>query len=173
MHPISVQFSHSVVSDSLWHHGQQDTRLPCPSPTPRAHSNSCPLSQWCHPTISSSVTSFSCPQSSPASGSFPKSWIFASGGQSMGASASASVHPMNIQGSYPLGLTGLISLLSKGLSKVISNTTVQKHQLLGIQPFSWANLHLNATTGKAIASTIWTIDGKVMFCFLICYLGLS
>ena len=102
-------------------------RLPCPSPTPRACSNSCPSSQWCHPTISSSVVPFSsCLQSFPASGSFPMSQLFASGGQSVGVSASASVPPMNIQDWFPLGLTGWISLLSKELSRVFSNTTVQK-----------------------------------------------
>ena len=117
------------MSDSLWPHGLQHTRFPCPSPSPRACSNSCPLSQWCHPTISSSVTPFSsCLQSFLASGSFPKSQLFASGGQSIGAAASASVLPMSIQVCIPLGLTGLISLLSKGLSRVFFNTTVQKHQ---------------------------------------------
>ena len=106
----SIQFSHSVESDSLWPHGLQHTRLPCPSPTPGGYSNSCPLSQWCHPTISSSVVPFSCLQSFPASGSFPMSRFIASGGQSIGVSASASVLPMNIQDWFPLGLTGLISL---------------------------------------------------------------
>ena len=123
----SVQFSHSVVSNSLRPHELQHTRLPCPSPTPRTYSNSRPSSQWCHPAISSSVIPFfSCLQSFPASGSFPVSQFFVSGGQSIGASASASVFPVNIQGWFPLGLTGLISLQSKGLSKVFSNTTVQK-----------------------------------------------
>ena len=123
-----MQFSHSVVSDSLRHHGLQHTRLPCPSPTPRACSNSCPLSRWCHSTISSSVIPFSsCLQSFPASGSFLMSQLCPSGGQSNGVSASASVLPMNIQDWFPLGLTGLISLQSKGLSRVFSNTTVQKH----------------------------------------------
>ena len=118
-------FSHSVVSESLWPHGPQHTRLPCPPPYPGVCSNSCPLSQWCHPTISSSFVPFSsCLQSLPASGSFPVSQLFASGNQSIGASASASVLPMNIQGWFPLGLTGLISLQSKGLSRVFSNTTV-------------------------------------------------
>ena len=117
----SVQFSHSVVSNSLWLHGLQRARLPCPPPTPRACSNSCPLSQWCHPTVSSSVGPFSsCLQSFPVSGSFPMSQFFASNGQSVGVSASASVLPMNIQGWFPLGLTGLISLQSKGLSRVFS-----------------------------------------------------
>ena len=125
---VSVQFSPSVVSDSLRRHGLQHARLPCPSPAPRTWSNSCPSSQWCHPTISSSVVPFSsCLQSFPASGSFPRSQIFTSGGQSIGVSASAWVLPMNIQDWFPLGLTGLISLQFKGLSRVFSNTTVQKH----------------------------------------------
>ena len=130
----SIQFSRSVVSESLWSHGLQQARLPCPSSTPGACSNSCPLSRWCHPTISSSVVPFfSCLQSSPASGSFPVSLLFASGGQRIGASASASVLPMNIQDWFPLGWTGWISLQSKGLSRVFSNTTVQKHQFFGTQ----------------------------------------
>ena len=128
------QFSHSVVSDSLRPHGLQHTRLPCPSPTPRDYSNSCPLSQWCHPTISCFVVSFSsCLQSFPASGSFPMSQYFVSGGQSIGVSASASVLPMIIQDWFYLGLTGSISLLSKGLSRVFSNTTFQKHRFFGTQ----------------------------------------
>ena len=121
----SVQFSSfTVMSDSLQPHGLQHTRLPCPSPTPGGYSNSCPLSWWCHPAISSSVVTFSCLQSVPASGSFPVSHFFAWGGQSIGASASASasVLPMNIQGWFPLGWTGLISLQSKGLSRVFTNT---------------------------------------------------
>jgi len=124
------QFSsvHSVVSDSLWPHGLQHTRLPCPSPTPGAYSDSCPLSRWCHPTISSSVVPFSCLQSFPESGAFQMSQFFASGDQSIGISASASVLPMNIQDWFPLGQTCWISLQSKGLSRVFSNTTVQKHQ---------------------------------------------
>ena len=128
----SVQFSHSVVSDSLWPHGLQHTKLPCPSPTPGACSNSCPLSQWCHPTISSSVIPFSsCLQSFPASGSFQMSQLFTSGGQRTGVSASTSVLPMNTQDWSPLGWTSWISLESKGLSRVFSNTTVQKHQFFG------------------------------------------
>ena len=118
------QFSRSVLSDSLRLHGLQYARIPCRSPTPRAYSNSCPLSLWCHRTISSSVIPFSsCLQSFPASGSFPMSQFFASGGQSTEASASASVLPMNIQDWFPLGLTAWISLQSKGLSRVFSNTT--------------------------------------------------
>ena len=122
----------SIKSDSLRPHGLQHARLPCPSLSPGVCSNSCPLNQWSHPTISSSVIPFSsCLQSFPASGSFPMSQFFASGGQSIGASASASVPPINIHGWFPLELTGLISLLSKGLSRIFSNTTVQKHQLFG------------------------------------------
>ena len=119
-------FSCSIVSDSLWPHGLQHTRLPCPSPTPGACSNSYPSSRWCHPIISSSVVPFSsCLQSFPASGSFPLSQFFASGDQGIGVSASASVLPVNIHNWFPLGLTDLISLQSKGLSKVFSNTTIQ------------------------------------------------
>ena len=131
---LILQFSRSVVYDSLQPHELQYTRLPCPSPTPRVFSNSCPLSQSCHSTISSSVIPFSsCLQSFPASGSFQMSQFFTSGGQSIGVSASASVLPMNIQDGFPLGWTGWISLQSKGLSRVFSNTTVQKHQFLGTQ----------------------------------------
>ena len=127
-------FSHSVMSDSLQPHRLQHARLPCPSPSPGACSNSCPLSQWYHPTISSSVIPFSsCLQSFPASGSFPKSQLFTSGGPNIGVSASASVLPMNIQSWFPLGWTVWISLQSKGLSRVFSNTTVQKHQFFSAQ----------------------------------------
>ena len=130
----SVQFSCSVLSNSLRLHGLKHTRLPCPSPTPGAYSNSRPSSRWCHPTISSSVVPFSsCLQSFPASGSFPMSQFFAAGGQSIGVSASASVLPMNIQDWFPLGWTGWISLQSKGVTRVFSNTTVQKHQFFGLQ----------------------------------------
>ena len=125
----SVQFSHSVVSDSLWSHESQHARPPCPSPTPGVHSDSRPSSQWCHPAISSSVIPFSfCPQSLPASESFPMSQLFAWGGQSTGVSALASFLPKKSQGWSPLEWTGWISLQSKGLSRVFSNTTVQKHQ---------------------------------------------
>ena len=130
----SVQFSCSVVSDSLWPHGLQHTRPPYPSPTPGVYSNWCPLSQWFHPTISSSVVPFSsCLHSFPATGSFPISHFSASGGQNTGVSASASVLPMNIQDWFPLGWTGWISLLSKGLLRVFFNTTVQKHQFFSAQ----------------------------------------
>ena len=130
----SVQFSCSVVSNSLWPHEPQHARPPCPSPTPRVYSNSCPLCQWCYPTISSPVVPFSsCPQSFPASESFPMSQLFTSGSQSIGVSASTSVLPMNTQDWSPLGWTGWISLQSKGLTRVFSNTTVQKHQFFGTQ----------------------------------------
>ena len=133
-HSPSVQFSRSVVSDSLWPHELQHARPPCPSPTPKVYPNSCPLSRWYHPTVSSPVIPFfSCPQSFPASGSFPMSQLFASGGQSIGVSASTSVLPKNTQDWSPLGWTGWISLQSKGFSIVFSNTTVQKHQFFGAQ----------------------------------------
>ena len=130
----SVQFSRSVVSDSLWPHEPQHARPPCPSPTPKVHSDSCPLSQWCHPAISSSVVPFSsCPQSFPASGSFQMSQFFTSGGQSIGVSASTSVLPMNTQDWSPLGWTDWVSLQSKGLSRIFSNTTFQKHRFFDAQ----------------------------------------
>ena len=141
---LLLLFNCSVMSDSLQPHGLQHARLPCPSSSPGACSNSCPLSQWCHPTISSSVIPFaSCLQSFPASGSFPMSWLFALGGQSIGASASASVLPMNIQDWFSLGLTGWISLQSKGLSRVFSNTTVQKHQFFSTHLSSQCNSHIH------------------------------
>ena len=131
---FSVQFSHSVVSNSLWPHELQHARPPCPSPTPGVHSNSWPLSRWCHPTISSSVIPFSsCLQSFPASGSFQMGQLLASGGQSIGVSASTSVLPMNTQDWFTLGWTGWIAWQFKGLSRVSSNTTVQKHQFFGTQ----------------------------------------
>ena len=140
----SVQFSHSVMSDSLWHKELQHARPPCPSPTPRVYSNTCPLSQWCHPTISSSVVPFASHlQSFPASGSFQMSQFFTSGTQSIEASASTSVLPMNIQDSFPLGLTGLILLQSKGLSRIFSNTKIQKHQFLGYQVSLWSTFHIH------------------------------
>ena len=140
----SVQFTCSVVSDSLRPHGLQHARLLCPSPTPGAYSNSC-LSRWkWHPTISSSVISFSsCLQSFPPSGSFPMSWFFTSGGQSIGVSASSSVLPMNIQDWFPLGWTDWISLQSKGLSRVFFNTAVQKHQIFDAQLSSQSNSHIH------------------------------
>ena len=140
----SVQFMCSVMSDSLRPNGLQPARPPCLSPTPRAYSNSCPLSQSCHPTISSCVIPFSsCLQSFPASGSLPMSQFFASGGQSIGVSASAPVLPMNTQDWFPLGLTGWISSQSKGLSRVFSNTTVQKHKFFGIQLSLESNSHVH------------------------------
>ena len=142
--PLSVQFSRSVVSDSSWPHEPQPTRPLCPSPTPRVYPNSCPLNWWCHPAITSSVVPFSsCPQSLPASGSFPISQLFAWGGQSTGVSASASVLPMNTQDWFPLGWTGWISLQSKGLSRIFSNSTVQKHQFFGAQLSSQSNSHIH------------------------------
>ena len=137
----SMLFSRSVVSSSLWPHGLQHARLSCPPAPlcPRVCSNSCPLSQWYHPTISFSVNPFSsCPQPFPALRSFPMSQLFASRGQSVATSASASVLPMNIEGRFPLGLTGLISLQSQGLSRVFSNTTVRKHQFFIAQPSLWS-----------------------------------
>ena len=172
---------------TLW-----DPRLPCASPSPSICSNSCPLSQWCHPTISSSVIPFSsCLQSFPASGSFLMGQVFASGGQSVGASASASVFPMNTQDWSPSGWTGWISLQSKGLSRVFSNTTAQEHQFFGIQPSLWSSTYIHGlnspwgckgsdttepvslsllshpyrTTGKTIALTRWTFVGKVVSAF--------
>ena len=140
----SVQFSHSVVSDSLWPHGLQHARPPCPSPALEVCSSSCPLSRRCHPTISSSVIPFSsCPQSFPASGSFQMSQLFSSGGQSIGVSASTSVLPMNSQDWSPLGWTGWISLQSKGLSRIFSNTTIEKHQFFGAQLSLQSNSHIH------------------------------
>ena len=142
--PLLLLLSHSAAFDSLQPRGLQHTRLPCPSPSPRACSNSCSLSHRCHPTISSSVVPFSsCPQSFPASGSFLMSRLFMSGGQSFGASALASVLPMNIQDWFPSVLTGLISLKSKGLSRDFFNTTVQKHQLFGAQLSSQSHSHIH------------------------------
>ena len=156
----SVQFSRSVVSDSLWPHEPQHTRLPCPSPTPSVHPNPCPLSWWCHSTISSSVVPFSsCLQSFPASGSFPVSQLFASG---IGVSASTSVLPMNTQVWSPSGWTGWISFQSKGLSRVFSNTSVQKCQFCGAQLSLVQLSHPYMTTGKTIALIRWTFVDKVM-----------
>ena len=163
----SLQFSLLVVSNSLQLHELQHARPPCPSPTPRVYPNSHPLSRWCHPTISSSVVPFSShPQSFPASGSFQKSQLFSSGGKSTGFSASTSVLPMNTQDRSPLGWTGWISLQSKGLSRVFSNTTVQKHQFFCAQ----LSLESNSqppymTTRKTIALTRWTFVDKVILLF--------
>ena len=140
----SVQFSCSVVSDSFRPHESQHARPPCPSSTPRVYTKSCPLSRWCHPAISPSVVPFSsCTQSLPASESFPMSQLFAWGGQSTGVSALVSVFPMNAQDRSPLGWTGWIFLQSKGLSRVFSNTTVQKHQFFGAQLSSQSNSHIH------------------------------
>ena len=140
----SIQFSFSVMSDSLRPHEPQHPRPPCPSPTPGIYPNSCLLSRWCHPTISPSVIPFSsCLQSFPTSESFQTSQFFASGGQSIGVSASATVLPVNTQDWSPLGWTGWISLQSKWLSRVFSNTTVQKHQFFGAQPSSQSNSHIH------------------------------
>ena len=141
---LSVQFSHSVMSESLRPHGLQHARPPCPSPTPGVYSSSCPLSWWCHPTISSSVIPLSSHlQSFPASGSSPMSQFFTSGGQSIGVSASAWVLPMSTQDWFPLGWTGWISLQSKGLSRVVSNTTVQKQQFFSTQLTLWSTSHIH------------------------------
>ena len=140
----SVQFSRSVTSDSLRPHEPQQARPPCPSPTPRVHPNLCPLSRWCHPTISSSVIPFSsCPQSFPTSGAFQMSQLFASGVQSTGVSASTSVLPMNTQDWSPLGWTSWISLQSKRLPRVFSITIVQKYQFFGVQLSSSSNSHIH------------------------------
>ena len=140
----SVQFSRSVASDSLWPHESQHARRPCPSPTPGVQSDFHPSSQWCHPAISSSVIPFSsCPQSLPASESFPMSQLFSWGGQSTGVSAFASFFPKKSQGWSPSEWTGWISLLSRGLSRVFSNSTVQKHPFFGAQPPSQSNSHIH------------------------------
>ena len=140
----SVQFSHSVVSDSLWPHELQHARPPCPSPSPGVHPHPCPLSRWCHPAISSSVVPFSSlPQSLPASESFPMSQLLTWGGQSTGVSALASVLPVNTQDWSLLEWTGWISLQSKGLSRVFSNTTVQKHQFFSAKLSSQSNSHIH------------------------------
>ena len=164
-HSASVlRFSCAVMSSYLRPHGLQHSRLPCPSPTPGACSNSNPSSQWCYPTISSSVIPLSsCFQYLPVSRSFPMSQSFASGGQSTGASASASVLPMNIQDWFPLEWTGWISLQSKGLSRVFSNTTVQKHQFFSAQLSLWPNSHIHTwLLEKTIALNRRTFVGKVM-----------
>ena len=156
----SVQFSHSVVSDSLRPQGLQHTRPPCPSSVPRVYSNSCPLSWCCHSTISSSVTPFSSHlQSFPATGFFQMSQFFTLGGQSIGISASASVLPMNIQDWFPLGWPGWISLQSKGLSRVFSNTTVQKHQFFSAQLSLYSNSHIH--TWLLEKPQLW-LDGTLL-----------
>ena len=159
---LLLLFSHSVLSDSLGPHALQHARLPCPSLSPRVCSDSCPLSQWCHPTISFSAIPFSFSlQSFPASVSFPMSHFFTSGGQSIGVSVS--VLPMNIQDWFPLGLTGLISLLPNGLSRVFPNTTVPKASILQRSAFFMVQLsHPCMTTRKIIALTVWTFVGQVL-----------
>ena len=159
----SVQFNCTVVSNSLRPHGLQHTRLPCPSLTSGAYSNSCPSNRWCHPTILSSVIPFSsCLQSFPASGSSPMNRFFASGGQSIGTSVSESVLPMNIQGWFPLRMTGLISLQSRTLKSLLqhhsSKASVLQHSAIFMVQLS----HLYMTTGKTIVLTRWTFVGKVM-----------
>ena len=161
----SVQFSCSVVSDSLQPHESQHARLPCPSPTPGVYPNSCPSSRWCHPAISSSVIPFSsCPQSLPASRSFPMSQLFAWGDQSIGVSVSASVLPMNTQDWSPLGWTGWISLQFNGLARVFSNTTVQKHQFFSAQLSSQSNSHIHTwPLEKSLQHVLFSsvVHGKV------------
>ena len=152
------------MSDSLQSHGLQYTWLPCPSPSPGVSSNSCPLSRWCYPTISSSAARFSCTESFPASGSFPTSQVFESGGQSIGAPVSASAISINIQGWFPFRFTSLISLLSRGLSNVFSST-IWKHQFFGAEPSLWPNSHICIwllVWLPYIAVNIWTLVGKVM-----------
>ena len=161
---ISFQSSHSVVSDSLRPHGLKHTRPPCPSPTPGVYSNSCPLSRWCHPTISSSVIPFSsCLQSFPTSGSFPTSQFFSSGGQSIGVSASTSVPPMNTQDWSPLGWTGLDLLVVQGTLKSLLQHHSSKASILRRSAFFIFQLsHPYMITRKTIALTRWTFLGKVM-----------
>ena len=163
------------MSDSLWPHGRQQARPPCPSPTPRVYSNSCPLSRWCHPTVSSYHPLLLPPSIFPSIRVFSNESLFASGGQSFGGSASASVLPMNIQDWFPLQWTGWISLQTKALSTVFSNTTVQKHSsILPRSAFFIVQLsHPYTTTWKTIALTRWTLVGQVCLCFSICYLGWS
>ena len=164
-------FSHPVISDSLWPHGLQQARPPCPSPSPEICPSSCPLHQWCHPSISSSDALFSfCPQSFPASGTFPMSWLL-SDDQNTGASAS-SVLPMNIHGWFPLRLTGLISLLSKALS-VFSFTTVQRHQFFGILPLQSSSHNCMWPLGRPQPSLYGPLSAEECLCFSTHCLGLS
>ena len=149
------------MSVPLWPRRLQHTSLSCPSPSPRVCSNSCQLSQWCYPTISSSIVPFSCPQSFPTSGAFPMSQLFTLGGQ-IGASDSVSVLPMNIQGWFPLGLTGWISLQSRGLSKVFSNTAIRKPHFFHTQPSLWSNSHIHTWLLEKPQLWLWTLVSKVM-----------
>ena len=160
----AVQFSRSVMSDSLWSHGLQHTRLPCPSPTTGVCSNSCPLSRWCHPAILC-ITFSTYPQPFPASGSFPVSWLFTSSGWSIGVSASASVLPMSIQGLFPLGLTGLLSCCARDSqeSSPAPSIHISKASVLWYSVFFIVQLsHSYMTTGKTIVLNRWTFVGKVM-----------
>ena len=153
------------MSNSLRSHGLQHARPPCPSPSPAVCSDSCSLSWWCYPVSSSSVTPFCYHQSFPASGSFPKSRLFVSGCQSIGASDSASILLMNIQGWLPVAFTGLISLQSKGLLRVFSSTSVQKHQFFGTLNSLWSDSHPYMTTGKTVALTIQTLAASNVSAF--------
>ena len=171
----SVQFSRSVVSNSVPPHESQHARPPCPSPTPGVHSDSCPSGQWCHPAISSSVIPISsCPQSLPASKSFPMRQLFTWGGQSTGVSALASFLPRNTQGWSPSEWTGWISLQSKGLSRVFSNITVLKRQFFGTQLSSQSNSHIHIwPLGKPQPWLDRPLLAKECLCFWVCYLGWS
>ena len=163
---LLLMFSHTVVSDSFWPHGLQYTRPPCPSSSPGICPSSCSLHWWCRPAISFSDALFSfCPQSFPASGTFPKSHHCTSDDRNTGASASASVLSVNIQDWSPLRLTGLISLLSKGCSGVFSSTTIWRHQFFGILPSLQSSSQPYMTTMKTIALTIWTFVDRVMSAF--------
>ena len=168
-------FNHSVVSNSLWPYGLQHTRFPCSSPSPGACSNPCPLNQWCHPTMSSSVIPFSsCLNSFQASGSFLMSQLFTSSGRSIRDSASVSVPPVNIQNSFPLGLQGLISLQSKGHSRLFSSTTVWKHHFFDVQPSLWSISHIHTWVLEKLLFWLYgPLSAKWCLCFLICCLGLS
>ena len=172
---ISAQFSHWVMSNSFRPHGLQQSRLPCPSPTPRAYSNSCPLNQWCHPIISFSVIPFSsCLQSFPASGSFLMSQFFISGGPNIGVSASASVLPMNIQNSITFRMNWLDLLAIQGTRKSLLQHHSSKASILWCSAFFIVHLsHPYMTTEKTIALTRWTFVGKKCLWFLICCLGWS
>ena len=170
---LLLMFSCSVLSNPFWFHLFLQASLPCPSLSPGVCS--CPLSQWCHPTISSSVTLFSsCPQSFPVSGSFSHSMsgLLVSGGQNMGASASASILPVNLQDWFPLGLTDLISLLSTGLSGTFSSPTVQKHQFFSAQPSLWSNSHICTWLPGKNYSFDYTDLCQLYLCFIIPCLGL-
>ena len=172
IHMVSFQFIRSVVSDSLRPHEPQQASPPCPSPTPRVHPNPCPLSQWCHPTISSSGDPFSsCPQSYSASGSFQMSQLFTSGSQSIGVSASTSILSMNTQDWSPLGWTGWISLQFKGLSRVFSNTTVQKHQFFCAQLSLsiWSASSLNQVR-KRLETVLYSLYNFI-FQHSVCHIG--